>query len=157
MKKFLILLLLLHLPLFFSCTDSSSPSEEKKTVKPAPAPEPIVGCESSNDCENGVCTPDHECVECMTNADCAANGGWCENNKCVYECNCASDCVKEGYGCYDHHCGCGSAGHECSEGQICVNGNCAYPAVGLDESCDATHPCATGLSCSSDGKCEREE
>lgn len=132
MKKILILLLLLPLPLFFACTDSNSPSEEKKVEKSAPEKTDPPACDDSTPCPAGKV---------------------CNNGNCV-ECACAADC-KDGYTCFENNiCGCGAPGHECSEGQICVNGNCEYPTVGLGESCDATHPCAAGLSCSSDGKCE---
>lgn len=126
MKKLIVLLLIL--PLFFACTDDTSSSSEQE---PAPEPKPVV------------------VASCTSNDDCDASANEiCKSGKCVkVGCLTASDC-KEGYGCFGNECGCGSAGHECMEGQICENGQCVpdpsyVPQCGngcLDEGeqCDGT-------------------
>lgn len=88
----------------------------------------VPGCDGPNGCRSGVCTSQHDCVNCTSNAECAA-GRVCGTGVCAPRCagSCDAGWLCCGDVCVDpqrdpRHCGgCPST---CGADEFCGRGSC---------------------------------
>ncbi len=104
-------------------------------------------CTRDSDCGTGICLPNGECAECVTNGQCAS--GLCVNNACE-DCIANEDCTSNL--CVSGNCESCTSNAQCTSG-LCRNGRCG--------ACDSNDQCATGLCengacvvCTSDSQCD---
>ncbi len=110
-----------------------------------------AGSNDAGECPN-VCDGSGECVECLSNSECAANGEVCDtiNNVCV-ACNSVADCGAADT-CHVMTC----SANECvqvpeQEGETCTGGVCSDVQTCVE--CVDDTQCASGLFCGAMNTC----
>jgi len=98
-------------------------------------------------CDNGLCLPNGQCVECFPSNDQCPTGTYCSSaNTCIAGCKNGDSCAS-GVCDANHDCQSCISDQECGAPHVCGAGQCASSCSAEQEG--ANSGCGTGLTCCS--------